>query len=161
VADKTQAGRSPFDRKHEITIEVDEAMLTRVTDETLAVWWHVAQANPADGFADSTPAELAEQIGREIIRRWLKDIPPELHHHQGRHYYWKVASDLGNWSGPDRSFVPHEPVADPALVMQALGDAAVFARSSAADSEQANRYERLLSQMQAAGDSPDPEAGRG
>lgn len=78
--------RNPW--KHEITIVIDEADLARVTDEHLAMWWHVAQANPADGFASATPGNLAETIGREIIRRWLAGVRPELWNHQGRHYYW-------------------------------------------------------------------------
>lgn len=134
--------------KHEITIEVDEAMLARVTDETLALWWHVAQANPADGFAASEPGDLAEKIGREVIRRWLKGTSPELWHHQGRHHTWRIASGLGKWTGPDRSFVPNEPIGDPHTVMRALADAAVFARKTGGDSEQAERYELLLRQLQ-------------
>ena len=30
-------------------------------------------------------ATWVEHVGREIIRRWLKGIEPELWHHQGRH----------------------------------------------------------------------------
>jgi hypothetical protein len=71
-----------------ITIEIDPAGLAGCSDETLATYWHVAQANPADGFEHSAPGELVERIGREIIRRWLATVPPELWHHQDRHYYW-------------------------------------------------------------------------
>jgi hypothetical protein len=73
--------------KTAITIEIDEDNLTSYTDARLALCWHVAQANPADGFESSTPGDLAERIGREIIRRWLSKAPVELYHHQGRHYY--------------------------------------------------------------------------
>jgi hypothetical protein len=99
---------SPWDRKHEITIVIDEADLSRVTDENLALWWRVAQANPADGFAAIEPGELAEKIGREIIRRWLTGVRPELWNHQGHHYYWHQLSQLGTWND-DRVFVPHAP----------------------------------------------------
>ena len=71
-----------------VTIEVDTAALAGYTDRHLAMLWHVAQANPANGFADAGPGDLAEQVGREIIRRWLASTRPELWHHQGRHYYW-------------------------------------------------------------------------
>jgi hypothetical protein len=71
---------------HKITIEIDEGKLTSYSDEYLAVCWHVAQANPADGFEDKTAGDVAERIGREIIRRWLRDAPVELWRHQGRHY---------------------------------------------------------------------------
>jgi len=91
----------------QITIEVDEDQLASYTDQHLALCWHVAQANPADGFATREPGELAERIGREIIRRWLRAVPPELWHHQGRHYYWKQQSNLGKWV--DGVFVSGEP----------------------------------------------------
>ena len=143
--------RSPFDRKHEVTLTIDESMLTRVTDETLALWWHVAQANPADGFAGKEPGEIAMKVGWEIIRRWLKKAPVEMYHHQQEHYFWNLASGLGKWTGPDRSFVPNEPLGDPHTVMRALADAAVFARKTAGDSEQAERYEQLLRQLQEQG----------
>lgn len=71
-----------------ISIEIDTANLTNYTDEHLAACWHIAQANPADGFRDNQPGELAEKIGYEIICRWLSNTPPEMYHHQGRHYYW-------------------------------------------------------------------------
>lgn len=71
-----------------ITIEIDDN-LTNYTDERLALCWHVAQANPADGFESSIPGDLAERIGREIIRRWVGSARVELYHHQGHHYYWK------------------------------------------------------------------------
>ena len=99
--------RNPWDHKHQITIVIDEACLAGVTDECLAVWWHVAQANPADGFAASEPGDLAEKIGREIIRRWLANMQPELWNHQGRHYYWHELTRLGKWN--DGVFVPHAP----------------------------------------------------
>ena len=98
--------RNPW--KHEITIVIDEAGLSRVTDECLAVWWHVAQANPAYGFTSATPGNLAEKIGREIIRRWLTGVQPELWHHQGRHYYWHELTKLGQWND-EGAFVPHVP----------------------------------------------------
>ncbi len=98
--------------KHEITIVIDEADLGRVTDENLAVWWHLAQANPADGFASRKPGDLAETIGREIIRRWLTGVRPELWHHQGRHYYWHELIRLRE-RNDDGVSGPHPP-ADPA-----------------------------------------------
>ena len=95
---------NPWDRRHEITIVIAEAGLLRVPDQQLALWWHVAQANPADGFAASEPGELAERIGSEIIRRWLAKAPAELWHHQGHHYYWDQLRRLGTWK--DGVFVP-------------------------------------------------------
>jgi hypothetical protein len=89
--------------KHQITIEIDESMLASYSNEYLATCWHVAQANPADGFATSAPGELAERIGREIIRRWLGDVSPELWHHQGRHHY---SHELGKFA----KYVPPEGV---------------------------------------------------
>jgi hypothetical protein len=71
---------------HAITIEIDDAKLTSYTDEFLAVCWHAAQHNPA-GHGDYMAGELAEPIGREIIRRWLRNVPPELWRHQGDHHF--------------------------------------------------------------------------
>jgi hypothetical protein len=73
---------------HAITIEIDDAKLASYTDEFLAVCWHTAQQNPA-GHGDYMAGKLTEHIGREIIRRWLRNVPPELWHHQGRDHYWR------------------------------------------------------------------------
>lgn len=72
--------------QHQITITLDTDALTSYTDQHLATLWHVAQANPVDGFKSSEPGELAEKIGREIIRRFLLSTPAELWAHQGRHF---------------------------------------------------------------------------
>ncbi len=72
--------------KTSVTIEIDTAGLPHYTDAYLAQLWHVAQANPADDFEAKEPGELVELIGREIIRRWLAAMPPELWRIQGRHY---------------------------------------------------------------------------
>lgn len=71
-----------------ITIEFDLNNLPRYTDQRLALLWHVAQANPANGFEDQTAGDIAQKIGWEIIRRWLRSVPPEMYHHQQRHYFW-------------------------------------------------------------------------
>lgn len=75
-----------------ITTEINEHNLAGYTDERLALYWHLAQANPADGFDDSRPGELAARIGWEIIRRWLRAAPTEMYNHQQRHYYWHQLS---------------------------------------------------------------------
>jgi hypothetical protein len=62
--------------------------------------WHVGQANPDDGFEASIAGDLAERIGREIIRRWLRGITPEMYHHQGRHYYWHQLAKLATYQPP-------------------------------------------------------------
>jgi hypothetical protein len=72
--------------KHEITITIDTDSLQSYTDQHLASLWHVAQANPVDGFENSEPGDVAEKIGREIIRRFLTSTSPELWAHQGRHF---------------------------------------------------------------------------
>ena len=61
--------------KHEITIEIDDTKLASYTDGYLAVCWHAAQHNPAP-YGDYFAGELTERIGREIIRRWLKEARP-------------------------------------------------------------------------------------
>jgi hypothetical protein len=90
--------------KHAITIEINEADLSRVTDERLALWWHVAQANPAP-YGDAMACDLTEQIGREIIRRWLRTVEPELWHHQGRHHPQKWLSEFATYQ-PAEGYKP-------------------------------------------------------
>lgn len=75
--------------KTQITIEIDTDALTNLTDSYLAALWHATQANPAP-IEDQTAGEVAEQVGREIIRRFLTNTPPELWAHQGRHAYWNA-----------------------------------------------------------------------
>lgn len=77
--------------KASITIDIDTNDLSRWNDRHLAAMWHVAQANPADCFEDPAPGQLAEAIGREIIRRFLTNTPPEVYSHQGHHYFWHRA----------------------------------------------------------------------
>lgn len=73
--------------KHAITIEIDSDQLPNVTDCHLAELWHVAQANPAP-MEDRPAGDVVEKIGREIIRRFLKQTVPSLWNHQGRHADW-------------------------------------------------------------------------
>ena len=80
--------------KAQITITFDTDALQGYTDQHLATLWHVAQANPVDGFRSDEPGQLAEKIGREIIRRFLASTPPELWAHQGRHFASGQLMDL-------------------------------------------------------------------
>ncbi|GAA4699967.1 hypothetical protein [Phytohabitans rumicis] len=80
-----------------ITIEIDDSKLSRYADSFLALAWHVAQANPAP-FGDHRAGELVEHIGREIIRRWLGKVPPELWHHQGSHSPHKWLSQFARYT---------------------------------------------------------------
>ncbi|WP_205717788.1 hypothetical protein [Actinomadura soli] len=70
-----------------VSIEIDMARLGSYADAHLAMLWQVAQANPAP-YDDRQAGELVERIGREIVRRWLSGVTPELWKHQGRSYYW-------------------------------------------------------------------------
>jgi hypothetical protein len=96
--------------KHAITIEIDDAKLASYTGERLALCWHVAQANPA-GHGDYMAGQLTERIGREIIRRWLKGVPPELWHHQGRHHAQKWLSEFAIYE-PGEGYRPGAPFGD-------------------------------------------------
>lgn len=90
--------------KHVVSIEIDTALLPKYSDAHLAALWHVAQANPADPFGDKEAGELAERIGWEIIRRWLKGVNPEMHHHQAGHYYWHQLTQIARFR--DGKWVP-------------------------------------------------------
>jgi len=117
---------------HTISIEFDEASLTRYEDTFLATLWHLAQANPQDDFATSVPGELAERIGREIIRRWLREVSPELWRHQGQHCYWRELTKLARYEpGPAGStewengtWVPREDPDDAGTVVGVTGEPA-------------------------------------
>ncbi len=93
-----------------VTIEVDSAMVGRYGDGYLAMLWHVAQANPAP-HGDRSAGELAERIGREIIRRWLTATAPELWRHQGQDYYWEQLRRLATYQPDDGVWVARPPAA--------------------------------------------------
>ena len=82
----------------DITISIDRHRLRSYSDGFLAVAWHVAQANPA-AIADPDAGELAEDVGREIVRRWLQTVEPELWAHQG-HYYSGELRKLARYVPP-------------------------------------------------------------
>lgn len=132
--------------KHEVTIEVDEALLAKVNDETLAFWWRLAQHNPADQFADKEPGQLAMRVGWEIIRRWLKGAPVEMYRHQQENYYWDKLRRVGKWNA-QRQFVPHTPVADPALMISAFQEAELQAKRIG-EHQQAAAYERARAALE-------------
>ena len=79
-----------------VSIDIDTDRLSNYESDHLADLWHVAQANPAP-IEDKAAGDLAEAIGREIIKRWLKDNPGNLYHHQGHHHYWSTLVDNGRW----------------------------------------------------------------
>ncbi len=73
--------------KTSITITIDTDALGVLTDSYLAALWHVGQANPAP-LENRAAGDVVEYLGREIIRRFLANTPPELWAHQGRHAEW-------------------------------------------------------------------------
>lgn len=91
--------------KTAITIEIDTEQLGQWTDTHLAALWHVAQANPAP-LEDPDAGALAEDIGREIIKRWLRATGAEIWHHQGRHHYWANLVRFAEWDQAARRWVP-------------------------------------------------------
>lgn len=70
--------------KTKITLEVGEHGLSSCCDSYLAALWHAAQWNHAPPD-DPEACRLVEQVGREIILRWLAKTPPELWMRQGNH----------------------------------------------------------------------------
>jgi hypothetical protein len=67
-----------------ITLTVDPHGLADYSDKYLAAAWHAVQHAPGP-FGDPDLEDLAEKVGREIIRRWLRGVEPEMWHRQGRH----------------------------------------------------------------------------
>ncbi|MDY0012838.1 MAG: hypothetical protein RBS40_08110 [Rhodocyclaceae bacterium] len=100
--------------KATVTIEIDTAGPCSLEDRYLAQLWHVAQANPAPS-TDQEAADLAEDIGREIIRRWLVAAPPELYAHQGHMPYWHLLMQHGKFSDHGRAWTPNPREARPSF----------------------------------------------
>lgn len=73
--------------KYTIHVEIDRDQLQVYTDRHLASLWHVAQANPAP-MENREAGQVAELVGREIIRRFVTQAGPELWAHQGGHADW-------------------------------------------------------------------------
>jgi hypothetical protein len=96
--------------KHAITIEIDDAKLASYTDEFLAVCWHAAQQNPAE-YGDYMAGELVEHIGREIVRRWLRNVPPELWHHQGQEHFRRELTQFATYE-PGEGYKQGAPFGD-------------------------------------------------
>jgi hypothetical protein len=75
---------NPTSSATSIKFEVNSDDLPSMDNTLLAQFWHIAQANPAP-FGDPQACEFAEQVGREIIRRWVGAASPALWTHQARH----------------------------------------------------------------------------
>ena len=91
----------------EIAITIDTDALTHLSDAYLACLWHVAQANPAP-IENREAGDVAEKIGREIIRRFLANTPPTLWDRQGRHAEWHELMVLkGHFQPPAEGEVIH------------------------------------------------------
>lgn len=88
-----------------ITILFNDDHLASYTDQHLAFLWHVAQANPAP-HGDKRAGEVVERIGREIIRRFVRGVEPELWHHQGRDHYWSALSGFARYEPGGPSGTP-------------------------------------------------------
>lgn len=82
-------------RSQEITIKIHED-LSRVTDETLALYWHIAQANPAP-HGDYHAGELTRRVGAEIVQRWMAKAPMSMYHHQPRDHYAKEIGKVAKY----------------------------------------------------------------
>lgn len=75
--------------------------LDSYTDQFVAAAWSAAQFNPV-GIDSREAGEVAEYVGREIIRRWLTAQPPPLWNHQGRHAGSVMLTQHGHFDGPDQ-----------------------------------------------------------
>ena len=92
--------------KTSVTFDIDTDALDGYTDDHLASLWHVAQANPAP-ISNKDASQLAGAIGFEIVKRWLKDVPAPLYHHQQSHHYWSLLQVHGRMSDGGSKWVPH------------------------------------------------------
>jgi hypothetical protein len=90
--------------KHEIVTPIDDSNLRGYTDKYLAHAWHAVQHSGAE-FGDALMCDLAEHIGREIIRRWLGTTDPELWTVQGCHNPQKWLMKLATYQ-PGEDYKP-------------------------------------------------------
>ena len=91
-----------------ISIEFDVDNLETYTDGHLAALWHLAQANPVP-ISDKDAGEIADKIGREIVRRWLAQTKPELYHHRRDHYFWSWLIKFAKYDPATDTWVPGRP----------------------------------------------------
>lgn len=89
----------------QITLTFNPDRIRTYADEYLATLWHLAQANPVP-HGDHDAGELAEKIGREIIRRWLRGVEPQMYTHQGRDYYWSELCKVATYEPGGESGTP-------------------------------------------------------
>lgn len=68
---------------YSVTVQVPDD-ISGYTDVYLVSLWHLSQINPAK-FGDPDACRFAEKVGREIIRRFIAEVGPELWTHQGAH----------------------------------------------------------------------------
>lgn len=68
---------------YSVTVNVP-ADIRGYTDVYLVSLWHLSQINPAP-FGDHEACMFAEKVGREIIRRFIAEVGPELWNHQALH----------------------------------------------------------------------------
>ncbi|MGI5286593.1 hypothetical protein ACQEVF_25095 [Nonomuraea polychroma] len=87
-----------LDTAVEISIRISNSELSGHTDAYLAMLWHAIQAAPAD-FEHSEVGRVAEHIGREIIRRWLREVKPEMWSQQGSHVPHHNLCRFAKWNG--------------------------------------------------------------
>lgn len=75
--------------KYAVTVEIPND-LTGFTDVYLVSLWHLSQINPAP-FGDQEACSFTEKVGREIIRRFIAQVGPELWSNQGAHIGFEKA----------------------------------------------------------------------
>ncbi|MFI7467518.1 hypothetical protein [Nonomuraea sp. NPDC049646] len=94
------SGGSPLETGVEISIRITTSGLGRTTDSYLAMLWHAIQATPPD-FEHDAVGQVTEHIGREIIRRWLLTVTPEMWRQQGHQSHWKALTTFARWTGTE------------------------------------------------------------
>lgn len=68
---------------YSVTVDIPDD-ITGYHDVYLVSLWHLSQINPAP-FGDPEACRFAEKVAREIIRRFIAEVGPELWNHQGAH----------------------------------------------------------------------------
>lgn len=89
--------------KTALLLSIDTASLSTLEDSCIHALWHVSQLNPAP-LGDKDAGTLVAALTFEILTRWLRSAPTEMHAHTVRDHDRATLQHHGNWRGPGGEF---------------------------------------------------------
>lgn len=79
--------------KFEISVSTNS--LDNYTDQYLSFLMQLSQA--AGDSGSERQARFADRVRDEIIRRWMSQVPPDIHGVSMGNHYWRTLADNGQW----------------------------------------------------------------